>query len=171
MITVIYILIYICVEITYKFNFEFNDNNMVAKIILTIIIIISGICFLIYMYLYTKEDNNIIIDKKINNTETKIHNKSFVIGVSIVAILSIAITIVYVLYVNNPSLKNKYEVVIEENIPKKIIVGEYKDYLILMDIKSTDNDKLVFKKYFYELSRKESLKIVYINFEKVEGQY
>lgn len=66
-----------------------------------------------------------------------------------------------------------------ENNAKKIVVGDYKDFYILMDIKESENvklendkkgNKLVFRKYYYELKKKENLKIVYVNFEQAEGQ-
>lgn len=82
-------------------------------------------------------------------------------------------------------LSNKFDITkhknykLLEDYDKKIVVGEYKDFYILMDIKEIkkvklENDeevyKLVFRKYYYELKQKDKNKIVYANFKQVEGQ-
>lgn len=90
------------------------------------------------------------------------------------AIAVVCATVLFFSQIKRPPYINTYEVVYEDNCPKKIVIGEYKECYILIDIIKMEDEmkgrKLVFKKYFYELKEKDNLKIGNLKFEQVEGE-
>lgn len=147
--------------------------------ILIIIGIISLVSFFVYRKLFVEEDesileeNNYATDKKSKiDTEKKgVVYPSFGI---VFAIAVVCATVLFFSQIKLPPYINTYEVVYEDNCPKKIVIGEYKECYILIDIIKMEDEmkgrKLVFKKYFYELKEKDNLKIGNLKFEQVEGE-
>ncbi len=139
--------------------------------------------FYVYIKLFTSGDSKLIdntdIEKQeIQNTvkKPKILHTIFAV---IFTFLVMSILLLFFSNIELPSNKKNYEVVQEKNNVKKIVVVDYKDFYILMDTKeikkvklknNEEGNKLVFKKYRYELKRKENNKIIYYNFKQVEVQ-
>ena len=150
--------------------------------ILIIIFLITALSFYIYIQLFTREEN---ISRDNNHKETKGTENAakrtklpVMIGVVVVIVFFPLVTFLY-FSVKLPSNTKVYEVTLDENDTPKIIVGEYKEYYILMDIKKIESIKkkddkeiikLVFIKYNYEFKKKEHLKIERIKFDQVEGK-
>lgn len=150
--------------------------------ILIIIFLITALSFYIYIQLFTREEN---ISRDNNHKETKGTENAakrtklpVMIGVVVVIVFFPLVTFLY-FSVKLPSNTKVYEVTLDENDTPKIIVGEYKEYYILMDIKKIESIKkkddkeiikLVFIKYNYEFKKKEHLKIECIKFDQVEGK-
>lgn len=183
-IVILEILLRTVIKILDSFELDYINNSKPFGIgILIFISCITGLSFYVYIKLFTSGDSKTIgntdlekqeIQNTIKKTE-KLHN----IFVVIVTILFGVILVLFFLNIKFPSNTKSYEVVLEENNVRKIVVGDYKDFYILMDIKEIkkvklENDeegnKLVFRKYYYELKQKENNKIVYANFKQVEGQ-
>ena len=81
----------------------------------------------------------------------------------------------------NPSYIKSYEIILEEssdNTKEKnlnVVVGEYKDYMILMeavveDSNNPNDNKLVLKKYFYEFKGRKNTNIGFYMFKDVKSE-
>ena len=182
---ILYILLTFAIEIIDKYRLAYINNSMVWMVVISILILgFTLVSFFVYIRLFTREDDKTTHDKdSIDNQETQNvkgeTEKIFIVFPIIFVIVVTSLLFVFKENIKLPSNTKSYEVVLEENAVKKIVVGEYKGSFILMDVKKIENvkqegdkksTKLVFGKYFYELKEKENLKIGYVNFEQVEGQ-
>jgi|GEM_PF-3231865 membrane protein len=176
---IFYILLNCAIDIINSLKTEYLNNSKYLMIGIFIIGIISLISFIVYINLFIKEDesvveeNNYVTDKKIKNNA----KKAGVVYLFFVLVFTIAVVgaiVVFFSKIKFPTNINTYEVVYEGNCQKKIVVGEYKEFYILMDIIKKEDEvigsKLVFKKHFYELKRKDNLKIGNLKFEQIEGE-
>lgn len=175
-IAILDILLLTVIQILDSFELDYINNSKPFGIgILIFIFFITGFSFYVYIKLFTSGD---MPKQAIQNTIKKTEKLHITFAVIFTFLLGV-ILVLFFLNIKLPSNTKSYEVVLEENNVKKIVVGDYKDFYILMDIKEIkkvklENDeegnKLVFRKYYYELKQKENNKIVYTNFKQVEGQ-
>lgn len=175
-IAILDILLLTVIQILDSFELDYINNSKPFGIgILIFIFFITGFSFYVYIKLFTSGD---MPKQAIQNTIKKTEKLHIIFAVIFTFLLGV-ILVLFFLNIKLPSNTKSYEVVLEENNVKKIVVGDYKDFYILMDIKEIkkvklENDeegnKLVFRKYYYELKQKENNKIVYTNFKQVEGQ-
>lgn len=171
------------IRILDTFKLDYIINSKISQIgFLIFVFCITVFSFCVYIKLFMSEDSEIIentyIEKqKIQNTNKK--RKIHIIFASICTFVVVGIVFLFLVNIEFPSNTKSYEVVLEKNDVKRIVVGDYKDFYILMDVKEIKNVKLkndeegyklVFRKYYYELKQKENNKIVYFNFKQVEGQ-
>lgn len=169
---IFYVLLNCAIYVINSLKMKYLDSMIGILIIISIISLIS---FFVYIKLFVKEDesiveeNNYVTDKKSkDDTEKKgVVYPSFSI---VFAIAVICTTVLFLSQIKTPPYINTYEVIYEDNCPKKIVIGEYKECYILMDIIKMKGHKLVFKKYFYELKEKDNLKIGNLKFEQVKGE-
>ena len=110
-----------------------------------------------YIKLFTSGDSKLIDNTDIEKQEIQKTEKVHVIFAFIFTILLGAILFLFFLNIKLPSNTKSYEVVLEDNNFKKIVVVDYKDFYILMDIKeikkvklanNEEGNKLIFKKYY-----------------------
>lgn len=190
-IVILYVLLLTAIQIIDSFKLDYVNNSMCWGIaILLFIFAVVVFSFYMYMKLFMRDDNKTINNNSVSNQEKKnidenidenIDRKTKVSSAIFAGIIILLVMgILFLSYVNVklPYNTKNYEVMLEGSKAKKIVVGEYKDFYILMDIKeikhskqgnNTKDSKLVFYKYYYELKKKENLKIIYINFEQIKN--
>ncbi|MDY4128276.1 hypothetical protein [Peptostreptococcus porci] len=146
-------------------------------LILIFIFIVSIVSFCVFFMFFTSNYHSAEkeIDTK-NSKETQTSNgikeKLNKTYMPIVIFSAFACIVLFVINIEFPDKKNDYEVVFEGSKPKKILVTEYKDCFILMDIEKIDGKqekKLFFKKSVYEISKKENLKIKFVHVDEVSS--
>lgn len=176
------ILLLTVIQILDSFELDYINNSKPFGIgILIFIFCITGLSFYVYIKLFTSGDSNDNTDREKQETQNTIKKteKLHIAFAFVFTLLLGAILLLFFLNIKLPSNTKSYEVILEENNVKKIVVGDYKDFYVLMDIKDIKNvklendeecNKLVFRKCHYELKQKENNKIVYVNFKQVEGQ-
>ncbi|WP_314012557.1 hypothetical protein [Mogibacterium diversum] len=179
-ISILEMLLLTVIQILDSFKLDYINNSKPFGIgILIFIFCFTGLSFYMYIKLFTSGDSKLIDNTDIEKQEIQKTEKVHVIFAFIFTILLGAILLLFFLNIKLPSNTKSYEVVLEENNFKKIVVVDYKDFYILMDIKeikkvklanNEEGNKLIFKKYYYELKQKENNKIIYANFKQVEGQ-
>lgn len=183
-ISIHYILLLTVMQILDTFKLDYINNSKYLCIgILISIFCIMVLSFFVYIKLFTSGDSKLIDNTDIEKQEIQNTVKKRKILHTIFAViftfLVMSILLLFFSNIELPSNKKNYEVVQEKNNVKKIVVVDYKDFYILMDTKeikkvklknNEEGNKLVFKKYRYELKRKENNKIIYYNFKQVEVQ-
>lgn len=176
------------IQIIDIFNLDHVNNSMCWGIAI-LLLIFSVVVFSFYMYmkLFMRDDNkainnNGVINQENTKIDTKIDTKTKASSVIFAVIIIIAFMGPLFLFYDSVKLPyntKSYEVVLVGNKAEKFVVGEYKDFYILMNIKeikhcrlgnSTEESKLVFYKAYYELKKKENLKILYIDFKQIESE-
>lgn len=166
---------------------KYINNSIFSGVAILIIILIFSIgSFYIYFKFLTNNYNSTEDDigtkniKETQFTNEKVEKKNrlcenktaYLINIIIVVII-IGSIITFFINIELPNNKKNYEVVFEGSEPKKIVVTEYQDYFVLMDIEkikenSKNNiNKVILKKHFYELKKKGNLKMKYINIKEV----
>lgn len=183
-ITIFEILLLTAIQVIDSFKLHYiNDSKYCWIVILILILVVVAYSFYVYIKLFTRGDfkvidNNGVSNQDIKNTDKKTETlyRKFA---AIFIILFMAILFLFYSNVKLPYNTKSYEVVLVGNKAEKFVVGEYKDFYILMNIKeikhcrlgnSTEESKLVFYKAYYELKKKENLKILYINFKQIESE-
>lgn len=186
-IVILYVLLLTAIQIIDSFKLDYVNNSMCWGIaILLFIFAVVVFSFYMYMKLFMRDDNKTINNNSVSNQEKKnidenIDKKTKVssaIFAGIIILLVMGTLFLFYAKVKLPYNTKSYEVMLEGSKAKKIVVGEYKDFYILMDIKeikhskqgnNTKDSMLVFYKYYYELKKKENLKIIYIDFEQIKN--
>lgn len=154
----------------------------IEKIILISIFIVFIISLYVYFKLFTSEDPNIEEKtEEIKEMKRIIQDKH-----DLNAITIMFATIIFVLLINivfligslfDINLENKkaYEVAEVkkiDNLDKNevmLVVGYYKDKVMLMNIVDEKDNKIIFQKYSYEFEPIENLKMEFVKFENVKS--
>ena len=165
-IAILDILLLTVIQILDSFELDYINNSKPFGIgILIFIFFITGFSFYVYIKLFTSGD---MPKQAIQNTIKKTEKLHIIFAVIFTFLLGV-ILVLFFLNIKLPSNTKSYEVVLEENNVKKIVVGDYKIKKVKLE-NDEEGNKLVFRKYYYELKQKENNKIVYTNFKQVEGQ-
>lgn len=183
-ITILWALLLTAIQVVDFFKLDYINNSKYCWIVILILVFLVVICsFYVYMKLFTREDykaidNNGVSNQDIKRTDKKTENL-YIGFATIFMILFMSISFLFYRSVKLPYNTKRYEVVLVGNKAEKFVVGEYKDFYILMNIKeikhsrlgnNTGENKLVFHKDYYELKKKENLKILYLDFKEIENE-
>lgn len=177
------------IQISYRLNMNLSNSKICGipyeYIILLFILIITILSFYSFVMLFTKEKYNLENnDENLKSIKTGDENKkqdSPIVLYTIIVVIVLFAGFFLVTSKFNPSYIKSYEIILEEssdNTKEKnlnVVVGEYKDYMILMeavveDSNNPNDNKLVLKKYFYEFKGRKNTNIGFYMFKDVKSE-